>query len=91
MKIFPKNKHILVELVEDKAEEQKPHVLLPADYQKQKDYVVAKVLSVHDSVKNEIQEGSLVIAEPNMIREVTLEGNTHYLLQANYVLCEVRP
>jgi co-chaperonin GroES (HSP10) len=89
MKIFPKNKHILVELVEEE-EVEKPHVLLPADYQKQKDYVVAKVLSVHDSVKSEIQEGSLVVAEPNMIREVTLEGSTHYLLQANYVLCEVR-
>tara|TARA_Y100001938_G_C8043404_1_gene407461 strand:- start:605 stop:877 length:273 start_codon:yes stop_codon:yes gene_type:complete len=89
MKIFPKNKHILVELVEEE-ETEKPHVLLPVDYQKQKDYVVAKVLSVHDSVKNEIQEGSLVVAEPNMVREVTLDGNTHYLLQANYVLCEVR-
>ncbi len=89
MKIFPKNKHILVELVEEE-EVEKPQVLLPMDYQKQKDYVVAKVLSVHDSVKNEIQEGSLVIAEPNMIREISLEGQTYYLLQANYVLCEVR-
>lgn len=89
MKILPKNKHILVEMVEEE-EAEKPHVLLPMDYQKQKDYVVARVLSVHDSVKNEIQEGSLVIAEPNMIREITLEGDTHYLLQANYVLCEVR-
>ena len=89
MKIFPKNKHILVELVEEE-EAEKPQVLLPVDYQKQKDYVVAKVLSVHDSVKNEIQEGSLVIAEPNMIREISLEGQTYYLLQANYVLCEVR-
>jgi len=89
MKIFPKNKHVLVELVEEE-EVEKPHVLLPVDYQKQKDYVVARVLSVHDSVKTEIQEGSLVVAEPNMIREVTLEGSTHYLLQANYILCEVR-
>lgn len=88
MKVFPKNKHILVELIEE-AEQEKPHVLLPVDYKKQKDYVVAKVLSVHDSVKNEIQEGSLVVAEPNMIREITLDGHTHYLLQANYVLCEV--
>ncbi len=89
MKIFPKNKHILVEPIQEE-EEEKSQVLLPTDYQKQKDYVVAKVLSVHDSVKSEIQEGSLVVAEPNMIREVTLEGGTHYLLQANYVLCEVR-
>jgi co-chaperonin GroES (HSP10) len=89
MNVLPKNKHILIELVEEE-EQDKPTVLLPADYQKKKDYVVAKVLSVHDSVKEEIQEGSLVVAEPNMVRQVTLDGQTHYLLQANYVLCEVR-
>ena len=90
MNVFPKNKHILIELVEEE-EQDKSTVLLPADYQKRPDYMVAKVLSVHDSVKDEIQEGSLVVAEPNMVRQITLEGKTHYLLQANYVLCEVRP
>jgi len=89
MKVMPKNKHILVQPIEEE-EEQSTTVLLPADYQKKKDFVVAKVLSVHNSVKDEIQEGSLVVAEPNMIREVSLEGSSYYLLQANYVLCEVR-
>ena len=89
MKICPKNKHILIELVEEDAGE-KPSVLLPIDYHKKKDYVVAKVLSVHESVQGEISEGSLVVVEPNMVREVSLYGETYYLLQANYVLCEVR-
>ena len=89
MKVLPKNRHILVEMIEEEEQEQSA-VLLPSDYQKRKDYVVAKVLSVHESVKEEIQEGSIVVAEPNMIREITLEGQPHYLLQANYVLCEVR-
>jgi co-chaperonin GroES (HSP10) len=89
MKVMPKNKHLLVELM-DEEEEQQTAVLLPTDYQKKKEFVVAKVLSVHDSVKGEIQEGSLVVAEPNMIREISLEGSNYYLLQANYVLCEVR-
>lgn len=89
MKVMPKNRHLLVEPIEED-EAQETSVLLPADYQKQKEFVVAKVLSVHDSVKEEIQEGSLVVAEPNMIREVSLEGDSYYLLQANYVLCEVR-
>lgn len=89
MKVMPKNKHLLVELIEED-EQESPAVLLPAEYQKKKEFVVAKVLSVHESVKGEIQEGSLVVAEPNMIREVSLEGDSYYLLQANYVLCEVR-
>ena len=89
MKVMPKNRHLLVEPIEED-EAQETSVLLPADYQKQKEFVVAKVISVHDSVKEEIKEGSLVVAEPNMIREVSLEGDSYYLLQANYVLCEVR-
>lgn len=89
MNIFPKNKHILIEPLEEE-EKAEPSVLLPADYQKKAEYVVAKVLKVHDSVKTEISEGSLVVAEPNMVREVSIDGDTHYLLQANYVLCEVR-
>jgi len=89
MNVLPKNRHILIEMMQEEDQEA-PAVLLPSDYQKKQDYVVAKVLSVHDSVKEEIQEGSLVVAEPNMVKQITLEGQTHYLLQANYVLCEVR-
>tara|TARA_Y100000310_G_C20566352_1_gene755693 strand:- start:500 stop:772 length:273 start_codon:yes stop_codon:yes gene_type:complete len=89
VKICPKNKHILIELVEEDVGE-KSNVLLPMDYQKQKDYVVAKVLKVHESVQQEISEGSLVVVEPNMVREVSLFGEIYYLLQANYVLCEVK-
>ena len=89
MNVLPKNKHVLVEPIA-KEEESQSSVLLPADYKKKDDYIVARVLKVHDSVKSEISEGSLVVAEPNMVREVTIDGATHYLLQANYVLCEVR-
>lgn len=89
MNILPKNKHILIEPMEEEKKEE-PAVLLPSDYQKKAEYIVAKVLKVHDSVKSEISEGSLVVAEPNMVREVSIEGDIHYLLQANYVLCEVK-
>jgi len=89
MNILPKNKHILIEPMEEEKQEQ-PAVLLPSDYQKKAEYIVAKVLKVHDSVKSEISEGSLVVAEPNMVREVSIDGDIHYLLQANYVLCEVK-
>jgi co-chaperonin GroES (HSP10) len=88
MKVLPKNKHIVIDIIED--EEPETSVLLPSDYQKKKEFVVARVLGVHDSVKDEIKEGSFVVAEPNMVREISIEGQTHYLLQANYVLCEVR-
>jgi co-chaperonin GroES (HSP10) len=89
MNIVPKNRHILIEPLPEE-ERAEPSVLLPSDYQKKAEYIVAKVLKVHDSVKDEVSEGSLVVAEPNMIREVTFEGTIHYLLQANYILCEIK-
>ena len=88
MKVYPKNRNLLIEIIEDEAEE--TGILLPDDYQVIKDFVVAKVLAVHPSVAEEIQEGSLVVAESNMVRKVEVQGQEHYLLQANYVLCEVK-
>jgi len=89
MEIFPKNKHLLVELIEEK-EEEKSSVLLPSDYQKKQDSVLARVIRVHESAQADISEGSMVVVEPNMIREVSFGGNSYYLLQENYVLCEVK-
>ena len=88
MKVYPKNRNLLVEIIEDETEE--TGILLPDDYQVIKDFVVARVLAVHPSVAEEIQEGSLVVAEANMVRKVEVKGQVHYLLQANYVLCEAR-
>ena len=88
MQIYPKNRHLLVQLVEEEQDTSK--VLLPDDYKPMKSHIVAKVLKVHDSVKEEISEGSVVVAESNMLREVDIGDQKHYLIQANYVLCEVK-
>lgn len=88
MEIYPKNKHLLIELIEE--EEDITSVLVPDDYRPMKNHILAKVVRVHDSVKDEIGKGSLIVAESNMLREVDIHGNTYYLIQANYVLCEVK-
>ncbi len=88
MEIYPKNKHILVELIED--EDEGTAVILPDDYRPMKSHIVAKVLKVHDSVREEISEGSIIVAESNMLRDVVIHDETYYLIQANYVLCEVK-
>ena len=79
MNVSPKNRHLLVELVEDEQEE-RPAVLLPDDYKPMKEFSIAKVLAVHKSVEDEFSVGNHIVA---------IEGEEHYLLQANYVLCEV--
>tara|TARA_Y100000310_G_C20218702_1_gene594754 strand:- start:238 stop:504 length:267 start_codon:yes stop_codon:yes gene_type:complete len=88
MEIYPKNKHILVELIED--EDEGTAVILPDDYRPMKSHIVAKVLKVHGSVREEISEGSIIVAESNMLRDVVIHDETYYLIQANYVLCEVK-
>tara|TARA_Y100000593_G_scaffold4019_1_gene7910 strand:- start:43332 stop:43604 length:273 start_codon:yes stop_codon:yes gene_type:complete len=88
MNVSPKNRHLLVELVEDEQED-KPAVLLPDDYKPMKEFSIAKVLAVHKSVEDEFSVGNHIVAESNMLRKVDIEGEEHYLLQANYVLCEV--
>ena len=88
MNVYPKNKHLLIELIEDEQDEST--VLVPDDYRPIKTHIMGKVLKVHDSVKEEISEGSVVVAESNMLREVDIGDQKHYLIQANYVLCEVK-
>ena len=88
MKIVPKNRHLLVELVEDE-QESKPAVLLPDDYKPVKEFTTAKVLAVHPSVSEDFTEGNHVVAESQMFRKLTIDDKEYYLLQANYALCEV--
>ncbi len=88
MKVIPKNRHLLVELVEDE-QESKPAVLLPDDYKPMKEFTTARVLAVHSSVADEFSEGNHVIAESQMFRKLTIDDKEYYLLQANYALCEV--
>jgi co-chaperonin GroES (HSP10) len=88
MKIIPKNRHLLVELIEDEQED-KSAVLLPDDYKPMKEFTTAKVVAVHSSVSDDFTEGSLVVAESQMFKKVTIGDEEHYLLQANYALCEV--
>ncbi len=88
MKITPKNRHLLVELIEDE-QESKPAVLLPEDYKPMKEFTTARILAVHHSVADDFSEGNLVVAESQMFRKLTIEDEEYYLLQANYALCEV--
>ena len=88
MRVLPKNRHLLVELVEEE-QESKPAVLLPDDYKPMKEFTTAKVLAVHHSVADDFSEGNYIVAESQMFRKITVDDEEYYLLQANYALCEV--
>jgi len=88
MKVNPKNRHLLVDLIEEEQDDSST-VLLPDDYRPMKEFTTAKVLALDPAVSESFSEGTLVVAETQMFKKLAIEGKEYYLLQANYALCEV--
>tara|TARA_R100001244_G_scaffold125537_1_gene95520 strand:- start:133 stop:405 length:273 start_codon:yes stop_codon:yes gene_type:complete len=85
MKFVPINKYLLVEPVEDPAEEEAPTVLLPEDVKIQTSpYSVVKLLRCNKDAK--LKTDSLLVVSTHMIEEVTFNGETYYLLLENHVM-----
>ena len=86
MKFKAYNRHIEIELVEDKQEETKSLVVLPTDYKKpEKPYALGKVLDISKDVKLNLQLGETIIFEKRMLNKVEVFGKMHYLVLENYI------
>jgi co-chaperonin GroES (HSP10) len=80
------NRHVLIELVEEKEEEQQSLIALPQDYKKVKSpYMVAKVLQVSDECKLFLEQGDLIVIERRMLTEIEIKGEKNYLVLENYI------
>ena len=80
------NRHVLIELVEEKEEEQQSLIALPQDYKKTvSPYMVAKVLQVSDECKLFLEEGDLIVIERRMLTEIEIKGEKNYLVLENYI------
>ena len=85
MELVPINKYLLVEPVEDPAEEEAPTVLLPEDVKiRTSPYSVVKLLRCNEGAK--LKTDSLLVVNAHMIEEVTFNGETYYLLLENHVM-----
>ena len=88
MNVKPVNRHLLVELSENTAEENEPTILLPEDYKKpEQPYVIVDVISASVECGQKVKSDWKKLLVPrNMIIEAEYNGQPIYLIQENYVL-----
>jgi len=84
MNVIPRNRHLLVEVVEPV--EIQPAILVPDDYTAAREHELVKVLV---SSSDCYEAGQHVVVEGHMIKEVSVLGQAHCLVLENYVLAVV--
>jgi len=87
MKVEPRNRHLLVKVVE--AIEAQPSILVPDDYVTAKAHELAKVLASSSDCYACYEVGQHVIVEGHMIKDVCVLGQNHQLVSEIYVLAVV--
>ena len=87
MILNPRNRHLLVIPQDEQEQEEERAVLLPENYRKpQSPYAAVSVLSVAPDVSQLLMAGDTLVVERCMLKEVTFEGETFYLVLENYIL-----
>lgn len=82
----PFNRHVLLEILEEKEEQKEHSFLLPDDYKKQKSpHVLCKVMNFADDCNIDIATNTNIIVQRSMIEEIEIMGKTYYLVLENYV------
>ena len=87
MILNPRNRHLLVIPQDEEEQEEERAVLLPENYRKpQSPFAAVSVLSVAPDVSQLLMAGDTLMVERSMLKEVTFEGETFYLVLENYIL-----
>ena len=92
MNLHPRNRHLLIEVLEEAKEENKDAgFLLPDDYAPtQQQFVAAKVLRSSPRTKQSedwvAKEGEVVIVNRSMIEEIDVKGDKFTTILENYVI-----
>ena len=80
MRFIPAHKHILVQKRSQVVEEQEPLVLLPEGYTR------VKVLQTPENCTIPAGAGDELVVREGFIEELSLDGNTFYLVLENHVM-----
>ena len=88
MYLRPKNRHILVQPVEQEAitEQTSPSFVLPETYQRKDDHVVAKVLEKADDCTLPVSIGDTILVPSNMLLDISHAQEQFQVVLENYVL-----
>lgn len=88
MHFTPFNRHLVVDLIEEKQEKQDSFVVLPTDYEKpQPAYVSVLVLEVSPDSKlyDKLSANDTILVERRMLHKVDINEYSFYLVLENYV------
>tara|TARA_B100000427_G_C15049820_1_gene395058 strand:- start:99 stop:386 length:288 start_codon:yes stop_codon:yes gene_type:complete len=88
MKFYPRNRHILIEVIKDNKEgsESESRVLLPEGYgEKTPPYVCAVVKEISPSCTTNVGKGDKVIVESSMIQELSVDDHLYTIVLENYI------
>jgi len=88
MNLKPCNRHILIRKILPEEKENK--ILLPDDYKTKRAHVKARVLSLSEDCKIDLLQGEQVIYLEGMEETIEIDGEKHYLLLENHVLCRLK-
>ena len=88
MKYFePLNRHLWVELIEEKKEKKESSVLLPEDFQKQEDpFAIVRILDSAPDCSCRIPRGEQAVVERHMLKKIKIKEKEVYIVQENYLL-----
>jgi len=85
MKLYPRNRHLIIEPIEEKPEEQ-TGILLPEDYTKPKPpFMQARVKELSPDCTVNVSKGDKIVIERSMLQEVEVSEGSFYLVLENYI------
>ena len=84
MNFEPRNRHLLVERIEKK-EEQQVGVLLPEGYVKTDEYTLLKVLETSPDCSTVARKSEKVIVPTHLIQDIEVEGEVFSIVLENHV------
>ena len=86
MKLYPRNRHLIVEPIEEEEKEQQTNVLLPEGYEKQKTpFLQVRVKEISPDCTLNVSKGDRAVIERSMLQEVEVGEDSFYLVLENYV------
>ena len=82
----PFNRHILIEPIKEKKQEQQTLVVLPADYkQPETPYMLAKVVDLACDCSIDLAVGDKIVFEKRTLQKIEIHDEIYYLILENYI------
>ena len=86
MNFKPFNRHLHVELLEEKENKEDPVFVMPDSYKPPKSpYAIAKIISMSDDCVIDLLPEDTIVIERSTIQEVKGDFETIYLVKENYI------